>query len=337
MPMPGDNRVRAGTVLGTFRLAACALAVILAVSALGCESRETAIPVDFSRREEPVREAPPKAVTYAYLPQYSHRVSLTRHHMLVEYLKRATGLPVRQVFPDTFDEHVRMVGQGKIDISFVNPVVYASMRELHGALAFARALEYPPAVKSAPGAPRPEPVGTFRGQIIARAGNQELRSIEDCRGKRWIAVDPSSAGGYLYPLGLFAKNGLRPADFAEIAFAPGPGGKQEKVVMAVLAGGYDVGSIREGTLDVVAGAVDVSNIKVLAVTPPYPGWVFCARQGVDPEALGKIKAALLALDPSKPGDAAILDKADIARIAAASDPDFDPVRELIALLGPDAR
>lgn len=336
MPLTGDTSVQAGPVRAV-RLALCALALALAAVASGCESGEKAIPVDFSRREEPVREAPPKAITYAYLPQYSHRVSLTRHHMLVEYLKRATGLPVRQVFPDTFDEHVRMVGQGKIDISFVNPFVYARMREQHGAFAFARALEYPPVAKGAPGAPRPEPVATFRGQIIARAGDKELRSIDDCRGKRWIAVDPSSAGGYLYPLGLFVKNGIRPADFAEIAFAPGPGGKQEKVVMAVLAGAYDVGSIREGTLDVVAGSVDVNDVKVLAVTPPYPGWVFCARQGFDPEALGKIKQALLALDPARPEDAVILDKADIARIAAASDSDFDPVRELIALLGPDAR
>ena len=36
---------------------------------------------------------------------------------------------IKQVFPDTFDEHMRMVGQGKIDISFSNPFVYVGLAE----------------------------------------------------------------------------------------------------------------------------------------------------------------------------------------------------------------
>jgi phosphonate transport system substrate-binding protein len=41
-------------------------------------------------------------------------------------------------------------------------------------------------------------------------------------------VDPTSAGGYLYALGEFYDHGIRREDFAEIAFAPGPGAKQER-------------------------------------------------------------------------------------------------------------
>ena len=66
-------------------------------------------------------------------------------------------------------------------------------------------------------------------------------SISDCRGKRWIAVDSTSAGGYLYALGHFAAHGIQKSDFSEISFAPGPGGKQEGVVLAVFAGKYDIG------------------------------------------------------------------------------------------------
>jgi phosphonate transport system substrate-binding protein len=260
---------------------------------------------------------------------------LERHHLLVEYLQKTTGLPVRQVFPDTFDEHVKMVGRGKIDISFVNPFVYVRMHQLFQAEAFAKVLEYPPGRKQAPSGTLPSPAASFRGQIIVRADNKNIKSLNDCLGKRWIAVDPTSAGGYLYPLGLFHSQGITSSDFSEIAFAPGPGGKQEKVVMAVLAGKYDLGSIREGTLDVITGSADVHNITVLANTTYYPGWVYSARKGLDPNVLEKIRTALLALDPSKPGDLLILDKADFAGIVAATDKDFDQVRELVSTIGPE--
>ena len=191
------------------------LRALLALPALlaGCGDDEDAVRVNLSRREEPTLRVPPRAVTYAYLPQYAHTVSYERHRLLLEYLGRATGLSLRQIFPDTFEEHVRMVERGEIDISYSNPFAYIRMAR-SGARAFARIIE-------------PSGKPDFRSQIICRRDNQALATIDDCRGKRWMAVDPSSAGGYLYALGEFLDHGIRRRDFAEVSFAPGPGGKQE--------------------------------------------------------------------------------------------------------------
>ena len=93
----------------------------------GCGDDEPVKKVDLSKLEEITVIKPPAAVTYAYLPQYSHSVSYQRHHQLVEYLAKTTGLAIRQVFPDTFDEHMNMVGRGEIDISFSNPFVYVQI------------------------------------------------------------------------------------------------------------------------------------------------------------------------------------------------------------------
>lgn len=280
----------------------------------GCGQDEEALHVDLSKREEvrPVRNE--AALTYAYLPQYSHAVSYERHRLLIAYLEQATGLRMRQVFPDTFDEHVRRVAQGEIDISFSNPMVYVQLAD-QGADAFARVVE-----ESGP---------DFRGQIICARDAANLQTLEDCRGTRWIAVDPSSAGGYLFAVGLFMDAGLTRQDFTEIAFAPGPGGKQEKVVLAVDAGTYDIGSIREGTLEVLAQTLDLSRIRVLAETPAYPGWVYAARKGLDPDIVARITQAMLALDPDNPEHAPILDAARFRGIIAAQDSDYDPIRELL--------
>jgi phosphonate transport system substrate-binding protein len=277
--------------------------------------------VDLSRREQLSLAPPEPGITYAYLPQYSHTVSYARHHLLLDYLERATGLRMTQIFPDTFDRHVAMVRQGKIDISFSNPFIYIQLAR-HGATAFARIVEQS-------GSP------DFRGQIIRRADNPRVQSIENCRGKSWIAVDPSSAGGYLFPLGLFHKHGLDEADFAEIAFAPGPGGKQEKVVLSVYAGEHDIGSVRVGTLELLKHRIDLEQIDVLAETRAYPGWVYAARQGLDPEVVDAVAQALLRLDPNDPDDAVILAAAGFLGVIPASDSDYDPVRKLIRDLGLD--
>jgi len=293
------------------------LLACLAIAA--CGDSEPAKKIDLSEREEVSPYKTEDAITYAYLPQYAHTVSYERHHLVMEYLARATGLTVRQVFPDTFDEHMHMVGRGLIDITFSNPFIYVKVAERYGARAFARVVE-------AGGKEN------FRGQIICRADNPQIKTLADLKGKRLIAVDPTSAGGYLYPWGLILENGLRKEDFAEIAFAPGPGGKQEKVVMAVLSGKYDVGTIREGTLDILADKIDLKQIRILAHSHWYPGWVYAARRGLDPAIVAKIKKALLALNMENPEHAAILKKARFIAVIPAKDEDFDSVRRLAQIV-----
>jgi phosphonate transport system substrate-binding protein len=287
---------------------------------IGCSQEEPATKIDLSKKEQVRIREEENVITYAYLPQYSHTVSYQRQHLLVEFLRKKTGLNIKQIFPDTFDEHMEMVGQGKIDISYSNPFIYVKIAHRYGTRAFARIIEI---------------YGrkNFRGQIICRADNPHIKTLEDCRGKRWIAVDDTSAGGYLYPLGHFIAHGLKKEDFSEIAFAPGPGGKQEKVVLAVYAGKYDVGTIREGTLNVVADKIDINEIKVIANTRWYPGWVYSARAGLQPEIVKKIKKALLKLDYNQSDHKRILDAADIVGIIPSEDRDFEPVRELAAMVG----
>lgn len=283
-----------------------------------CGEDEPVVRVDLSKREDIAAAPARNAITYAYLPQYSHATSYGRHRLLVDYLERTTGLSIRQIFPDTFDEHVKMVERGEIDISFSNPFIYLQLAQ-SGARAFARTVE-------------PSGSPDFRGQVITRSDNAGITSIDDCRGKSWIAVDPGSAGGFLFPLGLFAENGITRQDFSEIAFAPGPGGKQEKVVLAVHAGKYDIGSIREGTLKLLASKIDLDKIRIVAQTRPYPGWVYAAREGLDVETVEKISNAMIALDFHRPEDAAILTSAEIRGIIPARDHDYDPVRKLVRRL-----
>ncbi len=285
----------------------------------GSQPAEKIVRVDMSIREEMRVPEPRPAITYAYLPQYSHRVSYLRHSKLIDYLSRESGFTIRQVFPDTFEEHRRMVKDGEIDISFSNPMTYVSIAK-NGARAFARIIE-------------PSGSPTFRGQIITRKDNRAITRIKDCIGKTWIAVDPLSAGGYLFPLGLFLKNGIKESDFKDISFAPGPGGKQEKAVLAVYAGKYDFASIREGTLNVVRDKINIDKIRIVAETKTYPGWVYAARKGLSEKVVNKIQYCMFRMSMEDPEQAAILYQAGMRGIIPAQDSDYDTVRNLTNKLG----
>ncbi|MCP4670328.1 MAG: phosphate/phosphite/phosphonate ABC transporter substrate-binding protein [Desulfobacula sp.] len=287
----------------------------------GCGNQDEAIiKVDLNVKEQVIFEEEPDVINYAYLPQYSHTISYTRHHALIQYLRKETGLNIKQIFPDTFDQHMKMVGQKKIDISFSNPFIYVNIAHQYHAKAFARIVEVKGEDK-------------FRGQIIARADNLSIQDISNCRNKRWIAVDSTSAGGYLYPLGHFIDNGITKKDFKEIAFAPGPGGKQEKVILSVYAGKYDIGTIREGSLDVMSDKIDTTKIKIVSMTDSYPGWVYSAREGLDKNKVEKLKQALEKLDFNNKIHASILQAANFIKVIPSNDSDFDSVRKLALRVG----
>ena len=285
-----------------------------------CGEGEEAVKVSLDKRQEISFRPQLPAITYAYLPQYSNTESFQRHHRLVEYLAEQTGLPMRQVFPDTFAHHISMFGQGKIDISFSNPFIYVKLANRFGAKAMARIIEE-------------DGRAEFRGQIIARKDNEAIQTIKDCRGKSWVAVDPSSAGGYLFPLGHFVDHGLNLRDFKEVVFA---GGRQENVILGVYAGLHDLGSIREGSLTVVENKIDINQIKVVANSRSYPGWVYAYSPRLPQEAADKIRAALLKLDyQHDPRHRAILDAAKFIGFVPSDDRDFDPVRDLSKKVGLD--
>ncbi len=298
----------------------CLILFLVPLALFSCGEGGDAVSVSLDKREEISFRAQVPALTYAYLPQYSHTESFQRHHRLVEYLSEQTGLSIRQVFPDTFDDHINMFAQGKIDISYSNPFVYVKLANGYGALAMTRIIEQ-------------DGRAEFRGQIIARRDNREVMTIQDCRNKSWVAVDPSSAGGYLFPLGHFFDHGLYLEDFKEVVFA---GGRQENVILGVYAGLHEIGSIREGSLRVVEDKIDIDQIKVIDNTRWYPGWVYAHSPRLPEEVVRQIREAMLALDyHDNPLHRDILDAARFIGFVPSDDQDFDPIRELSKKAGLD--
>ncbi|MCK4557367.1 MAG: phosphate/phosphite/phosphonate ABC transporter substrate-binding protein [Candidatus Aminicenantes bacterium] len=265
-----------------------------------------------------VTEPTAQKVTYAYLPQYSKEISLERHQDIVAFIKKETGLDIIQVFPESFDDHMKKVGSGEIDISFSNPFVYIKIAQQYDARAFGRIIEK-------------EGKDMFRGEICVLK-DSPLQTLADLKGKRVMAVSPSSAGGYLFQRGMLVEAGIDPNEDLTIDFAQ-EAGKQEKAFLAMYSGEYDACFVREGTrTEVMKDQVDISKVRVLAYTPWYSGWVYATRKGLDPVVLDKIRSAMLKLDFKDPEDKVILEKAKFVKIVSSEDKDFNSIRELATKL-----
>jgi len=84
---------------------------------------------------------------------------------------------------------------------------------------------------------------------------------------------------------------------------------------------------------VVADKIDINEIRVIANTRWYPGWVYAARAGLEPTIVEKIRKALLKLDFNQKEYKQIFEAADFIKVIPSEDLDFNPVRELATRVG----
>jgi phosphonate transport system substrate-binding protein len=89
-----------------------------------------------------------------------------------------------------------------------------------------------------------------------------------------------------------------------------------------------VGTIRKGALDIVRDKIDLGQIRVLAESDAYPGWVYASRAGFNPAHRERIARAMFALDKNRPEDRAILAEAGMVGIIPAKDRDYESIRRL---------
>jgi two-component system sensor histidine kinase TtrS len=182
-----------------------------------------------------------------------------------------------------------------------------------------------------------KPLEAFGGVIFTYVTQDGINTLEDLRGKTFMAVDQTSFGGWQMAWKELKDHGIDPAkDFAALKF----GGKHDNVVFAVQNGEVDAGTVRTDTLErmAAAGDVDLAEIKVInprrdggfpfvVSTPLYPEWPFARVAGTDPALAGKVAGALTGM----PADSEAARNAKVVGWVAPLD--YGPVAALQQSLG----
>jgi two-component system sensor histidine kinase TtrS len=147
----------------------------------------------------------------------------------------------------------------------------------------------------------------FGGVIFTRADRPELTELEDLRGRSLLAVDRDSLGGYQMAWDALAERGIEPPrDLARLDFA----GTHDAVVLAVVRGDYDAGTVRTDILEQMEseGTIRLSDFRVINPrqdpdfpfvhsTTLFPEWPFSKLRHTSDDLAQQVAIALLRMPP----------------------------------------
>jgi phosphonate transport system substrate-binding protein len=237
----------------------------------------------------------------------------------VRAITKLSGVPMRARVASDYAGVVEALRNRHVDLAFVHPVGYVLANREAGCQILVRDIwqgrvEY-----------------TARFYVRKESG---IQRVEDLRGKTVAFVDPASSSGYIYPMVLLVKQGLvRNRDpktfFKDALFA----GTHDAALRAVLQGRVDAAASFDKAPELhLKDPALVARLGFVGETPPIPEAGICARPGLPADALARVKKALLAMKP--PEHAAVLkDIYNIDGFVDASDADYQPVRDAVALMG----
>ena len=222
--------------------------------------------------------------------------AVTRWSPTADYLTRTIPGHRFTIRPLGFDAIVDAVRNEEIDFLLANSSIYVTMEARFGVSRVAT-------LRNTTGTCG----NCFGGVIFTRADRQGIQTLEDLDGRSFMAVDPTSLGGFQVAWRELRDHGIDPySDFASLRF----GGTHDAVVDAVLTGEVAAGAVRTDTLERMAreDRLELNAVKVLHArevpgfpfllsTQVYPEWPLARLEGTDRELSRQVAVALLEMDP----------------------------------------
>lgn len=242
----------------------------------------------------------PQQIEIGVLSHRGNRLTQQQWGATADYLTQALPRHCFRIMPLAFNEVEDAVASGRIQFLLVNPGMYVDLEVRHRISRIAT-------IRNGSGG---QARNRFGGLIFTRADRDDIAELADLRGKRLLAVDPHSLGGFLMQLDVLQRQGIAvPRSLAALDFA----GIHDAVVLAVRDGLADVGLVRTDILERMAiqGIIEHSDFRVLAPrsvpnfplllsTPLYPEWPFSTLQSTPNALAQQVAIALLQM----PTDAA---------------------------------
>lgn len=167
-------------------------------------------------------------------------------------------------------------------------------------------------------------VPNFWGGVIVRQ-DSEIKTIEQCRGKKIAAINKETYAGYMFFKSLLDEKKIDATKDLDIQFL----GKGDSVISGVLNKKYDAGLIRLDILETKGYASIRDQLRVVARSAETPQFPFVVKSDMDQRTIAIIREVLTGLSPDRPEDLEILKNLQITRIVAATKSDYDQFFEII--------
>ncbi len=182
----------------------------------------------------------------------------------------------------------------------------------------------------------------FRSVFIANtnSGLQPITSINgltSLRGRRFSFGSESSTSGRLMPQHFMAQAGVTPSQFS--GGKPGFSGSHDATIAVVQSGAYEAGALNEQvwTSAVEEGRANTEKVTVIWRTPEYVDYHWVVRPNLDKRFgagfTSRLREAILAIAPTTPRQATILELFAAERFIPAEASQYEPIERVGRELG----
>lgn len=234
------------------------------------------------------------------IPAEMHR----RLKPLTDYLSTRLARPVQLRLSANLTAAADALASGEVDLAYLTPVAYLRAREAGAAQ---------PLVKTVT-----QGATHFRLFIVVRA-DSPYRTVRDLVARRFAFGDPAA----LLQRAVVVDAGIRLEEFGEYRFL----GHYDNIARGIANGDFDAGILKDTT----AYEWQKRGLRVLYRSPPLPPYLIAVRRALERKTIERLRAAFLALDVTRPEEAAVIRALDqsYSGFALVSDREYDIVRRLI--------
>ena len=252
-----------------------------------------------------------KTLKLAVIPHRSTLGNEQAYDMLIEALEKKTGITFQWTGSKTYDEVINKIGTKQADIGYVGAFAYVEAQEKFDVRLIARTY----------GKKRRE---SYYSMIITRE-DAGLKTIQDLKGKSFIFNDPKSTSGFLFPMVMLKKKGIKMEDFSEVRYVT----RHANSLLAVYNKHADAGAISSTAKEKVD--IDFSKLKILWKSEPIYRGPWIANKDMSNEQFQLIQSALLQISNSKEAGKIFKDLGTKGFIKGF-DRDYDNIREVRKLM-----
>lgn len=256
-------------------------------------------------------KANPDRLRIALLPDENAATIIQNAQPLKAYLEGVLKKPVEIIVTTDYSSMIEAMRFGRIEVGYFGPFSYV--------LAKSKAPEI-----------EPFGVGVEKGKpnyqsILIATADGPVKEIADIKGKPFAFGDRASTSSHLAPRALLAKQGLiGDADYKVVHL-----GQHDAVARAVAAGQVPAGALSESIYRILVETkkIDPGKLRQLALSDPIPNYPITLQGFLKPELKDAIRRAFLDLK-----DPVILKLFRVEAIAAATDKDYDVLRDMAKVL-----
>lgn len=293
--------------------------VCLAMSEKQAEAQESGDRPDYPAAIAMDREAEPLKIAFI---SYGNPQQVVKDTVpIVKYLEQFVGVPIKAFVTLDYGSSVEAMRGDQADLAFVDPLAFMMAHEQIGVK---------PLLLEVYASGKP----TYHSNVWVRK-DSGIKSLADLEGKTIAFADQVDMSGHLLPRDIFVRQGLLQSSrlegefFGHVYFAGG----DEQAVRAVLEKFVDAAGVSQYA-NQLTRLEERDDLTSIATSIESPAHLVMARRGLSDETSGRVRQALLALDPARPADKVILDRLyGVRGYTEAKLSDFAEVAEVAARFG----